>query len=180
MNISVSQEKGRVPVAVIHLEGKLDGQTYQALINEAREVFESGTWDILLDMEKLSYISSAGLVALHTVALLTRGRIHAGSRAGLGDAQIDGPQSGRRGSKAFQIAESPLRCGQCAGHGRLHRFLRSLHRQAKGHSGLLGCADRCSNDAGICCIVVIYDRASSGNAILAAAWPGPCDGNIPS
>ena len=73
MNISVSQEKGHVPVAVIHLEGQLDGQSYQQLTEKARAVFETGTRNILLDLEKLTYISSAGLVALHTVALLLRG-----------------------------------------------------------------------------------------------------------
>jgi hypothetical protein len=73
MNISVSQEMGRVPVTVIHLDGQLDGQTYPELIGRAREVFEAGARDILLDLEKVSYISSAGLVALHTVALLLRG-----------------------------------------------------------------------------------------------------------
>lgn len=73
MNITVSQEKGRVPVTVIHLEGQLDGQSYQELIAKGREVLGAGTRDILLDLEKLNYISSAGLVALHTVALLTRG-----------------------------------------------------------------------------------------------------------
>jgi anti-anti-sigma regulatory factor len=73
MNISVSQMQGQVPVTVIKLEGQLDGQTYQDLINKAREAYKAGWRDFLVDMSDLTYISSAGLVALHSVALLAKG-----------------------------------------------------------------------------------------------------------
>jgi anti-anti-sigma regulatory factor len=73
MNITISQVQGRVPVSVIALEGKLDGQTFQELISNARDLYKAGTRDILIDLTELTYISSAGLVALHTLALLLRG-----------------------------------------------------------------------------------------------------------
>ena len=73
MNISVSQVQGKVPVTVIKLEGQLDGQTYQDLINKGREAYKAGWRDFLIDMSDLTYISSAGLVALHSTALLLRG-----------------------------------------------------------------------------------------------------------
>lgn len=73
MEITVSQEKGRVTVATLKVAGQLDGQTYQQLIDKAREVYEGGARDILLDLGELSYISSAGLVSLHTIALMMRG-----------------------------------------------------------------------------------------------------------
>ena len=73
MNISVSQAAGRVPVTVIKLDGQLDGQNYQELIAKAQELYAAGTRDFLLDLSDLTYISSAGLVALHSVALLARG-----------------------------------------------------------------------------------------------------------
>ncbi len=73
MNIQVSTEKGNVPVTVIKLEGQLDGQNYQELIAKARELYQAGTRDILLDLDDLTYISSAGLVSLHTMALMLRG-----------------------------------------------------------------------------------------------------------
>jgi anti-anti-sigma regulatory factor len=73
MNISVSKEVGSVDVTVLRLEGELDGQTYQDLINKAREVFAAGSRNFLLDLSGLTYISSAGLVALHSVALLAKG-----------------------------------------------------------------------------------------------------------
>jgi anti-anti-sigma regulatory factor len=73
MNISVSQVQGKIPVTVIKLDGQLDGQTYQDLINKGREAYKAGWRDFLIDMSDLTYISSAGLVALHSTALLLRG-----------------------------------------------------------------------------------------------------------
>lgn len=73
MNISVSQAQGNVPVTVIKIDGQLDGQNYQELISKAQELYKEGTRDFLLDLSELTYISSAGLVALHSMALLARG-----------------------------------------------------------------------------------------------------------
>jgi anti-anti-sigma regulatory factor len=73
MNISVSQAQGNVPVPVIKLDGQLDGQNYQELITKSQELYKAGTHDFLLDLSDLTYISSAGLVALHSMALLSRG-----------------------------------------------------------------------------------------------------------
>jgi anti-anti-sigma regulatory factor len=73
MNIFISQVQGQVPVTVFKLEGQLDGQTYQDLIRKARESYKAGWRDFLVDMTDLTYISSAGLVALHSVALLAKG-----------------------------------------------------------------------------------------------------------
>lgn len=73
MEITVSKQTGRVDVTVVGLKGELDGQTYQMLIDRAKELYASGARDFLLDMSELTYVSSAGLVAMHTVALLLRG-----------------------------------------------------------------------------------------------------------
>ena len=73
MNISVSQMQGKVPVTVLKLDGQLDGQNYQDLIAKAQELYKAGARDFLLDLSDLTYISSAGLVALHSIALLSKG-----------------------------------------------------------------------------------------------------------
>jgi anti-anti-sigma regulatory factor len=73
MNISISQVQGKIPVTVVKIDGQLDGQTYQDLINKARESYQAGWRDFLVDMTDLSYISSAGLVALHSLALMLKG-----------------------------------------------------------------------------------------------------------
>lgn len=73
MNISVSEMQGNVPVSVLKLDGQLDGQNYQELIAKAQELYDAGARDFLIDLSGLTYISSAGLVALHSVALLAKG-----------------------------------------------------------------------------------------------------------
>ncbi len=73
MNISVSEVQGKVPVSVLKLDGQLDGQNYQELITKAQELYNAGGRDFLIDLSGLTYISSAGLVALHSVALLAKG-----------------------------------------------------------------------------------------------------------
>jgi anti-anti-sigma regulatory factor len=73
MEITVSRENGRVSVTVLRPAGRLDGQTYQQLIECARGEYQAGARSILLDLDELAYISSAGVVALHTVALMLRG-----------------------------------------------------------------------------------------------------------
>ena len=73
MNITVTTQQGRVPVTVIHLDGKLDSNSFQRLIDEAKKVYDGGARDLVLDMTKLTYISSAGIVSLHSIAKLFRG-----------------------------------------------------------------------------------------------------------
>ncbi len=73
MEINISQEKGSVPVTVVKVSGQLDGQSYQSLIASAQEALNGGVKNLLLDLSDLTFISSAGLVALHVTALLTRG-----------------------------------------------------------------------------------------------------------
>ena len=73
MDISVSEQQGNVPVTVMKVNGQLDGQSYQNLIAKARELYDAGARDFILDLSDLTYISSAGLVAIHSIALLVKG-----------------------------------------------------------------------------------------------------------
>ncbi|MDP1713177.1 MAG: STAS domain-containing protein [Anaerolineales bacterium] len=82
MEITVSQEQGNVPVTILQLAGQLDGQTYQDLIMKAQQVFNGGAKNFILDMSELTYISSAGLVSLHTISLLVRGEAPPDSEQG--------------------------------------------------------------------------------------------------
>jgi anti-anti-sigma regulatory factor len=73
MEINILQEQGNAPVTVVKVSGQLDGQSYQSLIASAQEVVKGGAKNLLLDLSELTFISSAGLVSLHVIALLTRG-----------------------------------------------------------------------------------------------------------
>lgn len=82
MNMTVSQQQGREPIAIIHLDGKLDSNSFQKLINEAKKIFGGGARHLILDMTKLTYISSAGIVSLHSIAKLFRGESLPDAKAG--------------------------------------------------------------------------------------------------
>jgi anti-anti-sigma factor len=71
--ITVSQEQGRVPVTVFHVIGDvIDANSFQQLEAQARAAFEAGTRNLLLDLTKVRYISSAGQRALHSIFMLLR------------------------------------------------------------------------------------------------------------
>lgn len=70
LQIETSQEKD---ILILKPFGELDGQTYQDLISKAKESYQTGARNMVLDLSELTYISSAGLVALHFIALLARG-----------------------------------------------------------------------------------------------------------
>ena len=72
MSITVEQVQGDVPVTILSTHGDLDASNYQELIASARELYSSGTRDLLLDMSSTPFMSSAGIVAIHAVALLMR------------------------------------------------------------------------------------------------------------
>ncbi len=73
MEIKISQIKSPANVTLLQVTGKLDGSNYLDLIEEARRVYMDGARDLLIDMSQLTYMSSAGIAALHKAALLFRG-----------------------------------------------------------------------------------------------------------
>jgi anti-anti-sigma factor len=73
MNIAVTQAEGRVPVTILHAHGDLDLSSFQELIAAAQTAYDEGARDILLDLSDMPYMSSSGLVALQSIAALTRG-----------------------------------------------------------------------------------------------------------
>ena len=73
MEIIVSQNQDASHVKIMQLQGALDGNSYEYFINEAEKLFDEGVRNILLDMSELSFLSSAGLAALHRIARVFRG-----------------------------------------------------------------------------------------------------------
>lgn len=65
MDITVSQEQGRVPVTVFHLEGDLVHE--EPLRSSVQQAYDDGARNVLLDLKNVPYISSAGLRVLHYV-----------------------------------------------------------------------------------------------------------------
>jgi anti-anti-sigma regulatory factor len=73
MNVTVSQIQGRVPVTLLHIDGDLDASSYRDLIAKGQEAYDAGARNVLLDLSAMPYMSSSGLVALHSIALLLQG-----------------------------------------------------------------------------------------------------------
>jgi anti-anti-sigma factor len=67
MEIKVFTENGRVPVTVMHVDGDLDSTTYNVFQTKANELIKNGARHILVDLSHSSYVSSAGLRALHQI-----------------------------------------------------------------------------------------------------------------
>ena len=63
--LKVTKTEGKV--TVLHLEGKLDGQTEKEFLDAARAEIDAGKKTLLLDFSNLDMITSAGLRALHTL-----------------------------------------------------------------------------------------------------------------
>ena len=74
MQITTYQTQGRVPVTVLQPHGDLDAHTYQELVAAAKVAWNGGSRDMVLDLGDVHYLSSSGLVAIHTIARLLHGR----------------------------------------------------------------------------------------------------------
>jgi anti-anti-sigma regulatory factor len=109
MDISIEQVQGQTPVSILKVQGDLDGSNYQVLISKAKEIYQAGARHLVLDLSNVNYMSSAGLVALHTIAKLLQG------------APLPDPEAGW---EAFHAIERD----QAAG---LHAQLKLLNPQAK-------------------------------------------------
>jgi anti-anti-sigma regulatory factor len=73
MEMTSRQIQGRVPVTVLQLAGKLDGSNYMEMFKEVKLIYAQGVRDLLIDLSRLTYLSSAGLTAIHRTALVFRG-----------------------------------------------------------------------------------------------------------
>ncbi|MEW6083731.1 MAG: STAS domain-containing protein [Chloroflexota bacterium] len=67
MEIKVFTENGRVPVAVMHVDGNIDAGTHEQFQARANELIKSGVRHILVDLSHTKFVSSAGLRAFHNV-----------------------------------------------------------------------------------------------------------------
>jgi anti-anti-sigma regulatory factor len=84
-------------VAVLGLDGELDASNYRDLMSTGEQLYAEGVRTLVLDMSGLEYMSSSGIVALHSLALVYRGQAPHDPDAGweaLHAAQADGEAGG--------------------------------------------------------------------------------------
>jgi anti-anti-sigma regulatory factor len=71
--MDVETVQGKTLVTVLRPHGRIDGSNYESLIARVSQLYASGSRNLLLDMGDVNFVSSAGLVALHSIVLLMRG-----------------------------------------------------------------------------------------------------------
>lgn len=60
-------------VAILSFDGDLDRFTYRELLNEVKELYESGYRNLVLDMSAIPQLGLAGAFALYSAAMLFNG-----------------------------------------------------------------------------------------------------------
>jgi anti-anti-sigma factor len=95
MEISVTQEQGRVPVTVLQVQGDVNAATADEFLAQAQQAYDDGARDMLIDLSRVSLFSSAGLRALHNIFNMLRGESpeesDAAVRKGLTDGTFKSP-----------------------------------------------------------------------------------------
>ncbi len=71
--MDITTEQPSEGVAVVGLAGELDASNFESVIEEVRRAYAAGARTLILDLEKLTYMGSSGLVAIHAAAMVMRG-----------------------------------------------------------------------------------------------------------
>lgn len=66
-NITSEQMEASVPVTIFHIDGWLDAQSEEQLLEAARKAHEGGSRYLLIEMSALDTLTSAGMRALQKV-----------------------------------------------------------------------------------------------------------------
>ncbi len=73
MDITVSTQQGAAPITIVQPHGDVDASNYAELLSRVQSLQKDGARDFLIDLSDVPFMSSAGLVALHSIAILLRG-----------------------------------------------------------------------------------------------------------
>jgi anti-anti-sigma factor len=73
MEFTITTLRGKVPVMVVKPHGDMDASNYTELVKKVEGLINDGSLDFLIDLSDVPFMSSAGLVALHSLARTLRG-----------------------------------------------------------------------------------------------------------
>ena len=73
MNINVSIEQAKEPIAVMKLEGVIDASNFMEIVDKAEEIYNNPSRSLIIDLGDVTGITSAGQVAIHKIALIYSG-----------------------------------------------------------------------------------------------------------
>ena len=104
MEMKVDQKMGSVAVTTLAVVGSLDGSNYESLIQKAKDLFDGDTERLVLDMSGCEFVSSAGLIALHSIALISAGEEPSDLQRGWAAFHAMGKESDEATQATFKIA----------------------------------------------------------------------------
>ena len=120
MQINSSIIQGAVPITILCPFGALDASNYQELINKANEAYDAGSRFMVVDLGETPYMSSSGIVALHTIALL----LHEDSPDSRSDWDISrSPEQDRNLKRRLKLVNPPPRVDQLLEMAGFKRFI---------------------------------------------------------
>ncbi|GAB4499231.1 MAG: hypothetical protein OHK003_14320 [Anaerolineales bacterium] len=90
-------------VTVLHLMGDVDSSNYTEIIIKAQELYDDGTRNLLLDLSKVPYVSSAGLMAFHTIARIFAGHSIQGGESGRPTFRAINPKDDASARECFKL-----------------------------------------------------------------------------
>jgi anti-anti-sigma regulatory factor len=73
MKLTINEVQSNVSVTILGLDGELDASNFQEVILTAQNIISESQRHLMLDMSALKFISSSGIIALHSIVLLMRG-----------------------------------------------------------------------------------------------------------
>jgi anti-anti-sigma regulatory factor len=73
MEMNTSAATNSPGTVVLGLNGELDATNYLDVIEKVRQLYKEGARQLVIDLSELRFLSSSGLVSLHSAALIMRG-----------------------------------------------------------------------------------------------------------
>ena len=73
MEMTSGTVSGSPSIVILSLNGELDASNYLDVIDRVRQLYNGGARQLVIDLSELSFLSSSGLVSLHSAALVMRG-----------------------------------------------------------------------------------------------------------
>lgn len=73
MEINVTIEQAKEPVAVMKLIGEINASNFMEVVDRAQESYKNPARYLFIDLSDVTSISSTGMVAIHKIALIYSG-----------------------------------------------------------------------------------------------------------